>query len=104
MRLALFQTPAAAEILPGVITEHGVVDISSAVRKSYTPQLAMQGIIDDFEKLRPALEKLCQKTEPLSRLKKFACGRRYRGPEKFSPASPTTGSTRSESRARSTCS
>ena len=65
MRLALFQTPAAAEILPGVITEHGVVDISSVVRKSYPPQLVMQGIIDDFEKLRLALEKLSQNADAI---------------------------------------
>ncbi len=57
MRLVLFQTPAAAEILPGVITERGVVDISSAARKSYTPQLTMQGIIDDFEKSAPGARK-----------------------------------------------
>jgi 2-keto-4-pentenoate hydratase/2-oxohepta-3-ene-1,7-dioic acid hydratase in catechol pathway len=58
VRLALFQTSAAGETLPGLLTERGVVDISSAVRKGYTPQLTMQGIIDDFEKLRPALDKL----------------------------------------------
>ncbi len=60
MKLVLFQTSAGGEILPGLLTERGVVDISSAVRKSYTPQLTMQGIIDDFEKLRPALEKLAK--------------------------------------------
>src|SRR5512144_1795186 len=48
----------AGETLPGLLTERGVVDISPAVRKSYTPQLTMQGIIDDFENLRPALDKL----------------------------------------------
>ena len=50
----------AGETLPGVLTERGVVDISSAVRKSYTPQLTMQGIIDEFEMLRPALDKLAK--------------------------------------------
>ncbi len=49
MKLVLFQTPPAGEILPGVLTDRGVVDISAAVRKSYTPQLTMQGIIDEFE-------------------------------------------------------
>ena len=58
MKLVLFKSTAGAGILPGLLTERGVVDISAAVKKSYTPQLTMQGIIDDFERLRPALEKL----------------------------------------------
>lgn len=58
MRLVLFQTTPSAEILPGALTDRGVVDISAAVQKSYTPQLTMQGIIDQFERLRPVLEKL----------------------------------------------
>jgi 2-keto-4-pentenoate hydratase/2-oxohepta-3-ene-1,7-dioic acid hydratase in catechol pathway len=58
LKLALFQTLANGDVLPGLLTECGIVDISAAVRKNYTPQLVMQGIIDDFEKLRPALEKL----------------------------------------------
>ena len=57
MRLVLFQSAPAAEIVPGVLSERGVVDISPAVAKSYTPQLTMQGIIDGFDGLRPALEK-----------------------------------------------
>jgi hypothetical protein len=32
----------------------------SAVQKSYMPQLIMQGIIDDFDHLRPTLEKLAR--------------------------------------------
>ena len=58
MKLVLFKSATGAGILPGLLTERGVVDISAAVKKSYTPQLTMQGIIDDFERLRPALEKL----------------------------------------------
>ena len=58
MKLVLFKSTAGAGILPGLLTERGVVDISAAVKKSYTPQLTMQSIIDDFERLRPALEKL----------------------------------------------
>jgi 2-keto-4-pentenoate hydratase/2-oxohepta-3-ene-1,7-dioic acid hydratase in catechol pathway len=57
VKLALFQTASGGEILPGLVTGHGVVDISAAVKKGYTPQLTMQGIIDDFDRLRPALEK-----------------------------------------------
>ena len=58
MKLVLFKSAAGAGILPGLLTKRGVVDISAAAKKSYTPQLTMQGIIDDFERLRPALEKL----------------------------------------------
>jgi len=58
VKLVLFKSAAGAGILPGLLTERGVVDISAAVKKSYTPQLTMQGIIDDFERLRPVLEKL----------------------------------------------
>ena len=58
MKLVLFQTAAGSEILPGLMTDRGIVDISGAVQKSYTPQLTMQGIIDGFERLRPALDRL----------------------------------------------
>lgn len=58
MKLVLFQPQSSAEILPGVLTERGVVDVSGAVQISYTPQLTMQGIIDGFDRLRPTLETL----------------------------------------------
>ena len=58
MRLVLFEAVGHGDPVPGLLTERGVVDISGAVAKGYTPQLTMQGIIDDFERLRPALEKL----------------------------------------------
>jgi 2-keto-4-pentenoate hydratase/2-oxohepta-3-ene-1,7-dioic acid hydratase in catechol pathway len=58
MRLVLFQAEGQAEPVPGLLTERGVVDISGAVDRSYTPQLTMQGIIDGFDRLRPALENL----------------------------------------------
>jgi 2-keto-4-pentenoate hydratase/2-oxohepta-3-ene-1,7-dioic acid hydratase in catechol pathway len=43
----------------------------SAVQKSYTPQLTMQGIIDDFDHLRPTLEKLARdgKALPLDQVR-----------------------------------
>src|SRR5205814_252235 len=41
---------------PGLLTERGIVDIGGHVAQGYTPQLTMQGIIDDFERLRPVLE------------------------------------------------
>jgi len=40
------------------MTDRGIVDISGSVKKEHTPQLTMQGIIDDFDRLRPALDKL----------------------------------------------
>src|ERR1700690_4422033 len=56
--LVLFQIAPGAEISPGVLTGRGIVDISAAVKKDYTPQLTMQGIINEFERLRSALDKL----------------------------------------------
>src|SRR3569833_2731029 len=58
VKLVLFQASAGADPVPGLLTDRGVVDISSAVKKGTTPQLTMQGIIDDFDRLRPVLEKL----------------------------------------------
>src|SRR5688572_9420609 len=55
MKLALFQQ--GADVLPGVITGRGIVSIADLVRAGATPQLTMTGIIDEFEKLRPALER-----------------------------------------------
>jgi len=62
MKLVLFQT-GQGEPSPGILTERGVVDISGAVAQSYTAQLTMQGIIDDFDHLRPALELLAAEGE-----------------------------------------
>ena len=58
MKLVLFQTTLSAEVLPGVLNHRGVIDISAAVNKDYTPQLTMQGIIDGFDALRPVLEEI----------------------------------------------
>jgi 2-keto-4-pentenoate hydratase/2-oxohepta-3-ene-1,7-dioic acid hydratase in catechol pathway len=71
VRLVLFQSAPGAEIVPGVLCERGVVDISPAVAKSYTPQLTMQGIIDGFDGLRPALETLAKDGDalPLERVR-----------------------------------
>jgi len=60
MRLVLFESPDHAEPTPGLLTERGIVDISGVVAKSYTPQLTMQGIIDGFDRLRPALDRLAR--------------------------------------------
>lgn len=65
MKLVLFQQGKDAAQRPGLLTERGVVDISAAVRPAPTPQLLMEGIIDDFEERRPALERLAREAEPL---------------------------------------
>src|SRR5437773_295764 len=61
VKLVLFQATAKGPVLPGLLTDHGVVDISRAVKKGFTPQLTMQGIIDNFGRLRKPLEKLAAK-------------------------------------------
>jgi 2-keto-4-pentenoate hydratase/2-oxohepta-3-ene-1,7-dioic acid hydratase in catechol pathway len=63
LKLALFEH--AAVVRPGIITERGLVDISRAVAAGHTPQLTMQGIIADFERLRPGLEKLARDEDAL---------------------------------------
>ena len=57
MRLVLFQASGVGEAQPGLLTERGVVGIGALAKKSHTPQLTMTGIIDDFERLKPALER-----------------------------------------------
>src|SRR5262245_45717469 len=63
--------PARDAIVPGLLTARGVVDVSAAVPRNYTPQLTMQGIIDDFETLRPALDKLSRQGDaiPLDKIR-----------------------------------
>jgi 2-keto-4-pentenoate hydratase/2-oxohepta-3-ene-1,7-dioic acid hydratase in catechol pathway len=66
MKLVLFQRHGEAEPQPGLMTPRGIVGIGSAVERSYTPQLTMQGIIDNFDRLRPALEKLAAEGEAVA--------------------------------------
>src|SRR5215471_10353496 len=56
MKLVLFEAAGDKEPRPGLMTERGIVDIGGHVAQGYTPQLTMQGIIDDFERLRPIVE------------------------------------------------
>ena len=65
MRLVLFETGDGGRALPGLLTDGGVVDASGVVELSYTPQLTMEGMIDGFEELRPALERLAETGEVL---------------------------------------
>ena len=57
MRLALFQKAGSADVLPGLITQDGIVSVADLVSPGPTPQLTMTGIIDDFERLRRNLER-----------------------------------------------
>jgi 2-keto-4-pentenoate hydratase/2-oxohepta-3-ene-1,7-dioic acid hydratase in catechol pathway len=65
LRLALFQKAGGADVLPGLITGAGVVSIADLVAPGATPQLTMTGIINDFERLRPALEQRARAGEAL---------------------------------------
>ena len=63
MKLALFQQ--GADVSPGVITERGIVSVADVVRLQATPQLTMTGIIDDFDRLRPALMRRAQEGDAI---------------------------------------
>jgi 2-keto-4-pentenoate hydratase/2-oxohepta-3-ene-1,7-dioic acid hydratase in catechol pathway len=63
MKLVLFRSGSANEIFPGLMTERGVVNIARIVKTGYTPELTMEGIIDDFERIRPALEEAAARAE-----------------------------------------
>ena len=65
MKLVLFQASARVEQLPGLLTDRGVVDISGVVEKGHTPQLTMEGLIDSFSRLRPALDLRASEAEAL---------------------------------------
>ena len=64
MKLVLFQ-PATGAAVPGVLTDRGVVSVADAVPAGHTPQLTMQGLIDDFDRLRPTFEGLAREREAL---------------------------------------
>jgi 2-keto-4-pentenoate hydratase/2-oxohepta-3-ene-1,7-dioic acid hydratase in catechol pathway len=63
VRLVLFETTPGRDPVPGLLTDRGVVSIASAVRGGHTPQATMQNLIDDFERLRPTLERLAREGE-----------------------------------------
>ena len=60
MRLVLFQPAGNTQPRPGLLEERGVIDIGAAVPRCPSPQLQMQALIDDFERLRPELAQLAQ--------------------------------------------
>src|SRR3984957_115756 len=63
MRLVLFQGAGRDEPVPGLLTDRGIVSLAPAVEHGYTPQHTMQGIIDNFDRLRPQFEKLAAEAE-----------------------------------------
>jgi len=68
MRLVLFEGPGAGRgIRPGVWTDAGVVDVSSATADLalHSPQHLMTQIIDEFDTLRSAFEGLAASSLPL---------------------------------------
>jgi len=65
VKLVLFELPGRGEVWPGVLTGEGVVNVADAVRVGYSPQLTMQGIIDDFDRLRPELERRVRASQAL---------------------------------------
>lgn len=65
MKLVQYQVGGTGEVLPGLMTDRGVVGIAGVVRKGHTPQETMQNVIDDFDRLRPTLEGLTKSGEAL---------------------------------------
>jgi 2-keto-4-pentenoate hydratase/2-oxohepta-3-ene-1,7-dioic acid hydratase in catechol pathway len=55
VRLVLFEG-SNKRISPGLLTDRGVVNITEVVKPGYTPQLTMEGIINEFDTLKPKLE------------------------------------------------
>jgi len=73
VKLCMFQTSAKAPVQPGLITDRGVVSIANATKKvaGHSPTEWMIGIIDSYNKLKPALVKLEKsgKTVPLAKVR-----------------------------------
>ncbi|MGH7031802.1 MAG: fumarylacetoacetate hydrolase family protein, partial [Stellaceae bacterium] len=65
MKLVVFEASGQGEPAPGLLTERGVVSLAGAVERGHTPQLTMQNLIDGFDRLRPALERLAAEGEAL---------------------------------------
>ena len=65
MRLVLFEKGGSGGPEPGILTEAGVVEIAGLVPKGHTPQGTMQRLIEDYDRLRPALERRAAEGEAL---------------------------------------
>jgi 2-keto-4-pentenoate hydratase/2-oxohepta-3-ene-1,7-dioic acid hydratase in catechol pathway len=84
MKLVLYGRDDTSHGVPGLLTDRGIVDISQVVRSGDSAQLVMQNIIDDFETLRPTLERMAREAmgfplpevrlrAPLPRPRKILC-------------------------------
>ena len=62
MKLVLFERNGA--VAPGVLTDNGVVDVSSVVALGETPQDTMVSIIDHFDELRSSMESTVSTSTP----------------------------------------
>ena len=71
MKLVTFRTDVSMDLRPGLLTERGVVDISNEVKPEADIQRTMQGLINAFDALRPALSKLEKtgKAQPLETIR-----------------------------------
>ncbi|HEY3058796.1 MAG TPA: fumarylacetoacetate hydrolase family protein [Chloroflexota bacterium] len=58
MKLALFSELGSDRMAPGLLTDAGIIDISSVVPPARSPQHIMEGLIDSFDELRLALDNL----------------------------------------------
>src|SRR5438128_148038 len=56
----MFQLAGKPDAMPGLLTDRGVVSIADAVPAGAAPQATMTGIIDNFDRLRPSLERLAR--------------------------------------------
>ncbi len=64
MKLALFSERGGDQLRPAILTETGVIDVSSVVPPSRRSQRTMEFLIDNFDTLRSALERLASTGEP----------------------------------------
>lgn len=87
VKLVMFAEYGRDVVAPGILTPDGVVTLHDLLAPG-PPNARMIGLMDDFGLLRPRLDDLVASAEPIP----------------LNAASPTTGSTPSVIRARSTCS
>jgi 2-keto-4-pentenoate hydratase/2-oxohepta-3-ene-1,7-dioic acid hydratase in catechol pathway len=63
MKLALFSERGGDQLRPAILTETGVIDVSSVVPPSRRSQRTMEFLIDNFDTLKSALERLASSGE-----------------------------------------
>jgi 2-keto-4-pentenoate hydratase/2-oxohepta-3-ene-1,7-dioic acid hydratase in catechol pathway len=64
VKLVLFSDHGSELMRPGLLTDSGVIDITSVVPPARTPQRTMESIINTFDTLRRSLERLSAHSEP----------------------------------------